>query len=199
MSSSTDPGKRQLLAEAQRYVAWHEAAIAPLTADERARMEVRLATGLDPRTPAGPGTPLERVDWIVVHHSETRSGNVELFRWLHRLYFGWEDIGYHYVVGNGADGLSTAGDVAPGRPESVQGAHVRGHNGNSLGVCLVGNYDVEEPSGPGYHALVELVRSLLRRYQLTPERVRGHREFPGVTKTCPGTCFSMDALRRRLD
>ena len=44
---------------------------------------------------------------------------------------GWSDIGYHYVI-------KRDGTIEGGRPEEVPGAHTRGHNTNSIGICMVG-------------------------------------------------------------
>ena len=45
--------------------------------------------------------------------------------------FGWEGIGYHKVI-------LRSGKIENGRPEFWIGAHVKGKNKNSLGVCLIG-------------------------------------------------------------
>ena len=42
-----------------------------------------------------------------------------------------QHIGYHFVI-------DTDGTVETGRKEGETGAHVKGHNLNSLGICLVG-------------------------------------------------------------
>ena len=44
---------------------------------------------------------------------------------------GWSDIGYHYVI-------KRNGLVEAGRPVSISGAHAKGHNADSIGICLVG-------------------------------------------------------------
>ena len=93
------------------------------------------------------------------------------------------------------------GMIQEGRPPECVGAHVRGHNGTSLGICLIGIGD-GLPVGEGYithaqwRALVGLCRELMKRYGVQVERVLGHREFPGVAKTCPG--FAVAELRKAL-
>ena len=47
------------------------------------------------------------------------------------LGFGWDGIGYHKVI-------NSDGEIEDGRPEYWVGAHVRGLNDCSLGVCLIG-------------------------------------------------------------
>lgn len=83
-------------------------------------------------------------------------------------------IGYHYVI-------YTNGALATGRAESEVGAHVLGHNVNSIGVCLVGT---DRFTRAQWATLAELVRGLQKRYPNA--RVMGHRDYPNVHKTCPG-------------
>lgn len=47
---------------------------------------------------------------------------------------GWSDIGYHYVV-------KLDGTIESGRPLHRVGAHVKGHNDDSIGICYVGGLD----------------------------------------------------------
>lgn len=79
---------------------------------------------------------MRAIDLIVVHCTATKEGRDvtvdELRRWHKRQ--GWADVGYHYVV-------YRDGTVAKGRPDSVMGAHVRGYNAHSIGVCYVGGLD----------------------------------------------------------
>jgi N-acetylmuramoyl-L-alanine amidase len=180
----------------ETYLRWQRGAF-PVSRGSETRLRRRYAEGCRPDEP-GPMAPLERVERLVVHHSELATGNAALYRWLHRLVNGWADIGYHYVIGNGAGGWSRDGELEPGRPVAFQGAHVRGYNEHSIGICLVGNLDRQAPSPAAYATLVVLLRELLERHGLTPKQVRGHREFPGVTKSCPGRRFDLDELRRTL-
>ena len=47
------------------------------------------------------------------------------------LSFGWDGIGYHKII-------LRNGNIQNGRPEYWVGAHVKGLNKISLGVCLIG-------------------------------------------------------------
>lgn len=44
-------------------------------------------------------------------------------------------IGYHFVI-------DTDGSIETGRQEGENGAHVKGHNTHSLGICLVGGISI---------------------------------------------------------
>ncbi len=142
--------------------------------------------------------PLERIEGIVIHHGEIDPGNAEYYRWFHRGYNGWDDIGYHFVIGNGIDQLSGDGALELGRAMIYQGAHVRSANHNTIGICLVGNLDWHPASEKQMKTLTQLVQQLMRWFRLLPHQITGHREHAGVTKSCPGRCFDLDHFRSIL-
>ena len=49
---------------------------------------------------------------------------------------GWRDIGYHFVIG-------LDGQVHEGRPIEETGAHTKGHNFDSIGICYIGGVEAE--------------------------------------------------------
>ncbi len=112
---------------------------------------------------------------IVVHCSDTESGDVRTIRRFH-IEKGWEDIGYHFVI-------RRDGEIEVGRPLEFVGAHVQGANTPTIGICLIGKTDFAEAQ---FASLRKLIRTL--RWALGPLEVRGHREFPSARaqgKTCP--------------
>lgn len=87
---------------------------------------------------------------LIIHCSDSTFGNAALIDHWHRQN-GWAKIGYHYVILNGK--LSSKlfntrfdGHIETGRPldddaevsQSEIGAHVAGHNSNSVAICLIG-------------------------------------------------------------
>ena len=73
------------------------------------------------------------VKWIVIHCAATPEGrnvSVDDIRRWHVDERGWSDIGYHWVV-------ELNGDLKQGRKEYKSGAHAKGWNGKSIGVCYV--------------------------------------------------------------
>lgn len=136
-----------------------------------------------------------RTDYIVLHCSATRAiqdiGAKEIRQW-HKAR-GWKDIGYHYVI-------RRDGTVETGRkPDDSIGAHVAGHNSNTLGICLVGGLANAAPYKPEnnftptqWTALKALLTKLLKKYP--GGKIRGHRDFKGVTKACP--CFDAKSWAR---
>mgnify|MGYP003683321097 CR=1 FL=1 len=138
------------------------------------------------------GAPLEelnmrKIDTLVIHCSATPEGravSVETIRGWH-MKKGWRDIGYHFVIG--LDGV-----VHRGRPLGQIGAHVKGHNTGSIGICYVGGVtndgllDPKDTRTPEQKAALDaLLTSLCLEYPI--KRILGHRDFAGVAKACP--CF----------
>lgn len=128
------------------------------------------------------------IDHIIIHAADTPPdmdvGAEEIRDW-HVNGNGWRDIGYHWVIRRN-------GDVEPGREESVVGAHVAGHNANSIGICLVGGRGPDGGDDCNYtaaqwRALERLVAEVSERYPQAD--VKGHRDFS--SKACP--CFDAAA------
>ena len=120
---------------------------------------------------------------VIVHCTATPAGRgvtvADVDRW-HRQR-GFAGIGYHYLV-------ALDGTVHAGRDVDIAGAHCRGHNRNSIGVCYVGGLngargpaDTRTPEQRG--ALRGLLAALKRLYPGAV--VRSHRDF--AAKACP--CF----------
>lgn len=128
---------------------------------------------------------MRKIKTIVLHYSATYADqdlDVADIRRMH-LARGFRDVGYHYVI-------TRDGTVQPGRPEAEVGAHVKGHNADSIGICCIGGLERETGPNVGVDnrtpaqkaATVALLRELLARYP--GARVLGHRDL-GPTQ-CPG-------------
>lgn len=79
---------------------------------------------------------LKDVNLIVIHCSATKESQNYTFEQLkkdHRLR-GFTACGYHVYI-------RRDGTVHPGRPFTTVGAHVAGHNKNSIGICYEGGLD----------------------------------------------------------
>ena len=87
------------------------------------------------------------------------------------------------------------GNLIPTLPETVRGAHARGYNRCSLGICYEGGIgrggqatDTRTPQQKA--TLYELLKQLHRDYPQA--RIISHRELPNVAKSCPGFTASTE-------
>jgi len=120
-------------------------------------------------------------DLLVVHCAATRPtqdiGVREITQW--HIQRGFDTVGYHYVI-------RRDGTVETGRPETAIGAHVKGHNAHSIGICLVGGVNTAGKPENSFlpsqlAALTELLAQLRSRYPDT--RILGHRDLsPDLNK-----------------
>lgn len=125
---------------------------------------------------------MREIGRIIIHCSATKPtmdiGKAEITEW--HTARGWNTIGYHYVI-------RRSGDIEQGRPEAIAGAHVAGHNSDSLGICMVGGIDEKgRPDAnftrPQWAALEHLVTQIL--VQHPDAKVSGHRDWTDA-KACP--------------
>lgn len=123
------------------------------------------------------------VDLIVVHCSATPGdmdiGAVEIDRWHKEN--GWGSIGYHAVI-------RRSGRLEPGRSPKYAGAHAKGHNYSSIGVCLVGGVnELNDPENNFTEEQFDTLRNYLSTLKMWYGDVDivGHCDLPGVTKACP--------------
>ena len=148
----------------------------------------------------------ERTNYIVLHTAafgkDKGPFSAEICTsWHVKRHFA--TIGYHYIICNGRGGAD--GEIQIGRPEDRAGAHVRGINSNSLGICIAGNADYEKWTEAQKQSLFSLVKDLQRKYDVPTQNVIGHREIGKVkpkystNKTCPGRLINMDQVRGWLD
>lgn len=128
------------------------------------------------------------IDLIVLHCTASPDyldiGVKEIRQW--HLDRGWSDIGYHYVVRRN-------GEIEAGRPEHIMGAHARGVNSRSIGICWVG---ITQPSPEQEKSLVGLTNWLRGKHNIKIENVKGHKEAVKTSKTCPN--LNMNKFRAEL-
>lgn len=120
------------------------------------------------------------IDQLVVHCSATRPDQDIGFKEIDAEHAqnGWCSpsgihCGYHYII-------RRSGIMEKGRPDSEVGAHVRGHNAFSLGICLVGGVDASNKAENNFtpaqfDTLIALLKRLRESY--THTEILGHRDF----------------------
>lgn len=144
--------------------------------------------------------PAQRIYRITLHHDGMPSAftsmdkasvaaHLEQIRQGHRdRNFG--DIGYHFLV-------DPAGRIWAGRPLQWQGAHVKEQNEGNLGICIMGNYEIQQPNNTQLVATERFVAQAMRHYGVRVNNVRTHREM--APTACPGRYLQpqLVAMRRQ--
>ncbi len=135
--------------------------------------------------------------WIVIHHSATPTGGAAYFDRLHRDK-GWDELGYHFVVGNGTQTGNGQIEVGPRWPKQKWGAHTKTpdnrFNDFGIGICLVGNFDLTRPTDAQVKSVSRLVAYLMRTYHIPPDHVLGHGDCKPTD--CPGRYMNVATVRR---
>ncbi len=124
---------------------------------------------------------------VIIHHSYSDDVSVkEIHRW--HLDRDWIGVGYHFVV-------RANGDIERGRPQGSVGAHAGATaNSDSVGVCLLGDFEEHEPTDEQMNSLVKLLDYLGEEYGEL--ELKGHNDVGSTS--CPGRYFPWEGLRKRL-
>ncbi len=135
---------------------------------------------------------------IVIHHSATERGGAKTFDKYHRQK-GWDELGYHFVIGNGTETADGLIEVGPRWNSQKHGAHCKTpdnyYNEHGIGICLVGDFSRTGPTRRQLDSLNRLVHFLSRRCGIPPQRITTHHSINGKTD-CPGRHFAVAPLRR---
>ena len=136
---------------------------------------------------------MRRIDLIVIHCSATRCNRpfpvTALIR-CHADRFGF--TGYHYYI-------TRDGTVYQTRHLQLVGAHAKGYNQHSIGICYEGGLDEQgKPADTRTQAQKKSLLTLLRQLKADHPQttILGHRDLPNVTKACP--CFDAGAEYKNL-
>ena len=197
------PFKRFLLlalaaVSAVAVVAWRSGEAPP----RPARADFHRTGDADPDVPQGWRPPHRSRRWecIVIHHSASEIGGAERFDDYHRDR-GFDELGYHFVIGNGSDTPTGRVEVGSRWAAQKHGAHCKTsdeyYNQRGIGICLVGNFDRHEPDDKQLRSLTRLVRFLCREYDIPPSKIYTHGGVTGQTR-CPGKEFDLNELRNAI-
>ncbi|MGF1905290.1 N-acetylmuramoyl-L-alanine amidase [Aliivibrio salmonicida] len=122
---------------------------------------------------------------IIVHCTDTPHSmkvDVDLIRHWHVKENGWSDIAYAYYIDQSGEvhlGRDLDGD---GDVEDEIGAHARGFNRNSIGICLEGRDSFNDVQ---FDSLRELITDIASRHGIKEKDIVGHCDLD-PKKTCPG-------------
>ena len=150
--------------------------------------------------------PVKRRRWqfIVVHNSGTRQGNARIFDYYHRHVRRMQNgLAYHFVIGNGTSTGNGQIEIGDRWRRQINGGHVHSDylNSISLGICLVGDFNRDQPTRAQLDSCEELIRYLRQRCGGTGRGaipVKPHREMnpPRWPTDCPGDDFPYSWFRR---
>jgi len=153
----------------------------------------------------------QNVRYLILHCSASYYGNVELItEWHTAPDRNYDTIGYHHVITNGywnyeawvskQPDFNLDGAGFSGRDVMFQGAHCKGHNAESIGICMIGQRQFTRAQFDAFTRTAEIYFDSSDFPLLTgPECVRGHYELlqNGLySKTCPN--IHMDMFRAQL-
>jgi len=138
---------------------------------------------------------------IVIHHSGTSLGSGKNIDRYHREERHMENgLAYHFVIGNG-NGMKDGGIYIGGRwKKQIEGGHlaIQSLNQNSIGICLIGNFEKDRPSARQLNSLEALIRYLQKKTGLSTKAVTTHKLIHPKHTLCPGRHFPTEAFAARL-
>lgn len=102
-------------------------------------------------------TSRDLTKYIVIHHTASTSDLT--VQDIHRIHLGerYIGIGYHYYI-------NKTGEIFTGRPVKTIGSHALPINSISVGVCVSGNFEVEQPNQKQLDSLKEMIKFLKQKY-----------------------------------
>ncbi|MDE2291538.1 MAG: N-acetylmuramoyl-L-alanine amidase [Elusimicrobia bacterium] len=141
---------------------------------------------------------------ITVHHTEghqtfSAAATAAEVRGIQAFHMGpergWDDIAYHFLI----DGQ---GRIAEGRPSNVLGAHAKYANDGNIGIALLGNFDVQQPTSSQVDSLERLSSYLAMKYGIPIQqdgRFEPHRHWDNTS--CPGrnVVARLPAFRNQIE
>ena len=57
----------------------------------------------------------------------------------------------------------------------------------------------QNPSEKQIKSLIKLIKEKIKQYNLSPENIKGHKEFPNIKKNCPGKLFDLEKIRKIIE
>jgi hypothetical protein len=129
---------------------------------------------------------------IIVHHSlvsyDKNPAQYEAIRNFH-LRKGWGDkTGYNFVI-------EKLGKTEVGRSLNSAGTHTKQQKMNlvGIGICLSGNFDIEDPTIEQCKSLYKLINDLMKDHGIPEQNVKPHRHY-ATYKSCWGSRLPDDIM-----
>lgn len=129
------------------------------------------------------------VPYVIIHHTyipaacNTTEQCAAAMRSMQNYHISldWGDIGYHFCVGS-------EGGVYEGRGWQTLGIHAGPANKFSVGICLIGDWRVQQPPEKMLKAVQALIKTGIRNGAISPDyKLKGHSQV--MATECPGTAL----------
>ena len=165
-----------------------------------------------------PGRNTSQINHCIIHHSAGNTQDTNYTNIIRNIYLlhtqsnGWDDIGYNYLIAKNGQIYSGRDPLGEGEEDNIQGAHFCGKNSGTMGICLLGNYEVDTPSRSLIQSLEQLLTWKLYKENLSAldstihplngseyvATIGQHKD--GCSTLCPGknTSSAMKNIRRNV-
>ncbi|CAH4027725.1 peptidoglycan-recognition protein LB-like [Pieris brassicae] len=141
--------------------------------------------------PATDLTPLSTpVPYVIIHHTYKPDActshqecitAMQSMQRYHMESLDWGDIGYNFCIGN-------SGDIYEGRGWERKGIHAGKANDVSIGICLIGDWRVDQPPQEMLEATKALIQMGVDKGIISPDyKLVGHNQV--MATQCPGTAL----------
>ncbi|MDG1137978.1 MAG: LysM peptidoglycan-binding domain-containing protein [Opitutales bacterium] len=138
---------------------------------------------------------------IVIHHSATPVDDAMNMHRVHKARGMKNGLAYHFVISNGSRKAYDGEVYLGGRWKAqLDGGHMKklAWNRESIGICLIGNFELRSPTTKQMTALEGLCEYLMKRCKVSRSQVTTHKILHKNHTVCPGKYFSLPSLIKRI-
>jgi LysM repeat protein len=138
---------------------------------------------------------------IVIHHSATPVDDALNMHRVHKARGMKNGLAYHFVISNGSrkayDGEVYIGDRWRGQ---LDGGHMKKltWNKTSIGICLIGNFELRAPTSKQMRSLEGLCKFLIQKCGIPKSQITTHKILHKNHTVCPGKYFSLPKFLSRF-
>jgi N-acetylmuramoyl-L-alanine amidase len=131
---------------------------------------------------------LSDINKVVIHHSATETGDPWAYSRYHVNKHDWPGIGYHFVI-------QIDGTIYQTQKIETKSYHAGSANLSGIGICLTGNFDLDDPHYEQKERLSWLI-AYLQNHLGKELEIKAHNEYS--TKSCPGNNFDLAEIQEKV-
>lgn len=138
---------------------------------------------------------------IVIHHSATPVDDAMNMHRVHKARGMKNGLAYHFVISNGSRKAYDGEIYIGGRWRAqLDGGHMkkRSWNQTSIGICLIGNFELRSPTEKQLSALEGLSEYLMKKCRISKSAITTHKILHKNHTVCPGKYFSLPSFLKRI-